>query len=129
LVGRLLNVDQHEADLYGLYAPKKSEVMAAVVGQAISDEELARGWDRLLAEEQETFMRLLAKLQGRLVEEPPAIEEGSVETTAATAAEKATAVKMRALGYPNLVKARGALKRKPKAEARRRGTLSPKEKR
>jgi hypothetical protein len=36
LVGRLLNLDEHEADLYGLYAPKKSEVAAAVVGQPIT---------------------------------------------------------------------------------------------
>jgi hypothetical protein len=81
LVGRLLNVDQHEADLYGLYAPKKSEVAAAVVGQAISDEEIDIQLARLTPEEQAEFMRLTAKMQGRRVE-PPAIEEGSIETTA-----------------------------------------------
>jgi hypothetical protein len=83
LVGRLLNVDEHEAALYGLYAPKKSEVAAAVVGQAISDEELDQQLARLTPEEQDLFMTLLQKLQGRWVA-PPAIEEGSVETTATT---------------------------------------------
>src|ERR1700737_438227 len=34
LLGRLLNVEQHEADLYGLYAPKKSDVVAHFTRQA-----------------------------------------------------------------------------------------------
>jgi len=81
LIGRLLNVDQHEAD--GLYAPNKAEVLSAVTGQAVSDEELDIWLARLTPQERETFMMLLAKAQGRWVE-PPAIEEGSIETTATT---------------------------------------------
>jgi hypothetical protein len=83
LVGRLLNVDEHEAVLYGLYAPKKSEVAAAVVGQAISEEELDIQLARLTPEEQTELMRLTAKMEGRWVE-PPAIEDQgvTVETTA-----------------------------------------------
>ena len=81
LVGRLLNVDEHEADLYGLYAPKKSEVAAAVVGQAISDEEVDIRLARLTPEERDTFMMLVQKMEGRWVE-PPAIEDQSIETTA-----------------------------------------------
>jgi hypothetical protein len=81
LVGRLLDVEKREADLYGIDAQKKSEVAAAVTGQAVSDEELDIWLARLTQSETETFMMLLAKAQGRWVE-PPAIEEGSVETTA-----------------------------------------------
>ena len=58
------------------------QVAAAVVGQAISDEELDIQLARLTPAERETFMMLVAKLQGRWVE-PPAIEDASsVETTA-----------------------------------------------
>jgi 2-oxo-4-hydroxy-4-carboxy--5-ureidoimidazoline (OHCU) decarboxylase len=53
------------------------------VGQAISDEEIDIGLARLTPEEQETFMMLLQKFQGRWVE-PPAIDDQgvTVETTA-----------------------------------------------
>jgi hypothetical protein len=77
-VDRILKIEAHEADLYGLYAPKKSETVSAIIGQPISDEELDRQLARLTEEEQETFMMLLQKLQGRWVEPPPA----SIETTA-----------------------------------------------
>jgi hypothetical protein len=80
-VDRIVKIENREANLYGLDAPKKSEVMAAVTGQAISDEEIDIQLARLTPEEQAEFMRLTAKMQGRWVE-PPAIEEGSVETTA-----------------------------------------------
>jgi hypothetical protein len=84
LVGRLLDVEKREADLYGIDAPKRSEVAAAVTGQAVSDEELDIWLARLTQSETETFMMLLAKAQGRWVE-PPAIEDASsVETTATT---------------------------------------------
>jgi hypothetical protein len=84
LVGRLLAIDRQEADLYGLNAPKKSDVAAPVTGQAVSDEELDIWLSRLTPQERETFMMLLAKAQGRWVE-PPAIEDASsVETTATT---------------------------------------------
>jgi hypothetical protein len=82
-VDRIVRIETREANLYGLDAPKKSEVLAAVTGQAISDEELDIWLGRLTPQERETFMMLLAKAQGRWVE-PPAIEEGSVETTATT---------------------------------------------
>jgi hypothetical protein len=77
-VDRILKIEAHEADLYGLYAPKKSETVSAIIGQPISDEELDRQLARLTEEEHETFMMLLQKLQGRWVEPPPA----SIETTA-----------------------------------------------
>jgi hypothetical protein len=84
LVGRLAAIDRQEADLYGLNAPKKSEIAPMVVGQAISDEELDIQLARLTSEERETFMMLCQKMEGRWVE-PPAIEDASsVETTATT---------------------------------------------
>jgi hypothetical protein len=49
-----------------------------------SPEEIDIQLARLTDAEQDTFMMLLAKMQNRWVE-PPAIEEGSVETTATTA--------------------------------------------
>jgi hypothetical protein len=60
-------------------------VVSAVVGQPVSDEELDRQLARLTQEETDTFMMLLAKLQGRWVE-PPVIEDQgvSVEATAGT---------------------------------------------
>jgi DNA-binding CsgD family transcriptional regulator len=84
LIGRLLNVDQHEAELYGLYAPKKAEVLSAITAQVVSDEELDIWLGRLTAQERETFMLLLAKAQGRWVEPPVTIEDQgtTVETTA-----------------------------------------------
>ncbi len=84
-VDRIIRIETREANLYGLDAPKKSEVLAAVTGQAVSDEELDVWLGRLTPQERETFMMLLAKAQGRWVE-PPAIEEGSVETTATAVA-------------------------------------------
>ena len=82
-VDRIVRIEVREANLYGLDAPKKSEVMAAVMGQAMTPEELDVQLARLTAAEQDTFMMLLAKMQARWVE-PPAIEEGSVEATATT---------------------------------------------
>ena len=73
LVGRVLNVDQHEADLYGLYAPKKSEIMGALTGQSMTPEELDLQLARLKSAGQDTFLMLAAKMQGRWVE-PPALE-------------------------------------------------------
>jgi hypothetical protein len=82
-VDRIVRIEMREAKLHGLDAPKKSEVMAAVTGQAISDEEIDIQLARLTPEEQAEFMRLTAKMQGRWVE-PPAIEDQgvTVETTA-----------------------------------------------
>ena len=76
-VDRIVKIENREANLYGLDAPKKSEVMAAVTGQAISDEEIDIQLARLTPDEQVEFMRLTQKMQGRWVE-PPAIEDDSV---------------------------------------------------
>ena len=84
-VDRIVKIEIREANLYGLDAPKKSEVLAAVTGQVVSDEELDAWLGRLTPEERETFMMLIAKAQGRWVA-PPAIEDQgvTVETTATT---------------------------------------------
>lgn len=77
LLGRLLNVERHEAELYGLFAPKKSDVIATFEAiQPITDEEAAVRWARLTPEEQDTWMRLQAKMDGRWTEAP------AIETTA-----------------------------------------------
>jgi hypothetical protein len=83
LINAALRISRHEAMVFGLDAPTKSEVMAAVTGQTVTDEELDIWLGRLTPQERETFMMLLAKAQGRWVA-PPAIDEGSVETTATT---------------------------------------------
>jgi hypothetical protein len=82
-VDRILRIEIREANLYGLDAPKKSDIVSTVMGQAISDEVLDEQLARLTPQEQETFMMLLQKLQGRWVE-PPALKAGSIETTATT---------------------------------------------
>lgn len=91
LVGRLIDLEKHEADLYGLYAPKKTDIRAAVSGMmthaALSDDELDTQLARLTPDEQQEFMRLLAKMQGRWVEPAAVIEDqgdAAVETTATT---------------------------------------------
>jgi hypothetical protein len=81
LVRTAIRISRHEALVFGLDAPSKAEVVAAFSGQPVSDEELERQWNRLTSEEQDQFMVLLAKLQGRWVE-PRALEDGAVETTA-----------------------------------------------
>jgi hypothetical protein len=87
-VDRIVKIEIREAHLYGLDAPKKAEIMAAVTGQAISDEELYIQLARLTPQERETFMMLCQKMEGRWVE-PPAIEDASsVETTATTVQSK-----------------------------------------
>jgi quercetin dioxygenase-like cupin family protein len=73
-----VKVSRHEAMMFGLDAPAKSDVVAHFTGQPISDEELDAGLARLTEQERETFMMLLQKLQGRWVEPPPP----SIETTA-----------------------------------------------
>ena len=47
--------DKLEADLYGMDAQKKPEVLATVTGQAVSDEELDIWLARLTQSETETF--------------------------------------------------------------------------
>jgi len=77
LIDRALKIERHEAVLFGLDAPAKSDVMVArATNQLMSDEELDAGLARLTEEEKDEFMRLLAKIRGYYVEPP------SVETTA-----------------------------------------------
>ena len=77
LVDRAIKLGRHEALIFGYDAPTK-QVVSHFGSQPISDEELDAGLARLTEEEQEQFMMLLQKLQGRWVEPPPA----SIETTA-----------------------------------------------
>jgi hypothetical protein len=89
LVGRLAAIDRQEVELYGLNAPKKAEAFPTVTGQAVSDEEIDVWLGRLTPQERETFMMLLAKAQGRWVEQPNIEDQGvSVETTAVACAAK-----------------------------------------
>jgi hypothetical protein len=83
LVNAAIRLSRHEAMVFGLDTAMKNELVASFVGRTLSDEELARQWDRLTLEEQEHFMQLLAKLQGRWVEPRPS----SIETTATPAPE------------------------------------------
>jgi hypothetical protein len=73
LIGTALRIEAREARLFGLDAPTKQQISPtpAAFGQAISDEELERQWNRLTPEEQDKFMILLAKPQGRWVEPWP----------------------------------------------------------
>ena len=83
LINAMVRLSRHESMLFGMDAPSKAEVMSVAMGRTVSDEELARQWDRLTLEEQDQFLRLLAKLQGRWVEPQPS----SIETTATPVAE------------------------------------------
>src|SRR5260221_7820525 len=76
-VDRIVRIEEREATLLGLNAPKKSEEVSAVAGQAVSDEEIDIWLGRLTAQDQETFMMLMAKAQGRWVA-PPGIEDQGV---------------------------------------------------
>jgi hypothetical protein len=78
LVNAAIRLSRHEAMVLGLDAPTKNEILASVGGHTVDYEQLGEQWDRLTAEEQDQFMRLLAKLQGRWVEP----QLSSIETTA-----------------------------------------------
>jgi hypothetical protein len=84
LVNAAIRLSRHEAMMFGLDAPTKSEVLASVVGRTLDYEKLGEQWDRLTQEEQDHLMRLLAKLQGRWVEPQPS----SIETTAMPVTKK-----------------------------------------
>jgi hypothetical protein len=77
-----IKLGRHEALIFGYDAPTK-QVVSHFGSQPISDEELDAGLARLTEEEQEQFMMLLQKLQGRWVEPPP---PASIETTASPVA-------------------------------------------
>jgi hypothetical protein len=84
-VDRIVRIDIREANLYGLDAPKKSDIVESfTVGPpSLSDEEIEIRMSRLTEEEQGLYLKLITKMDGRWVE-PPRIEDKgvSVETTA-----------------------------------------------
>jgi hypothetical protein len=82
LIDGLVRISRHEAMLHGL-DESEAAMVPPILGQSISDEELDIRLARLTREETDTFMMLVQKMDGRWTE-PPAIEEGSVETTATT---------------------------------------------
>ena len=83
LINAALRIARHEAMVFGLDAPSKSEVVGSISGnQAMTPEELDVQLARLTSDEQDTFMMLLAKMQGRWVDPPAIDDQGSVETTA-----------------------------------------------
>jgi len=84
LVNAAIRVSRHEAMIFGLDAPTKSEVLASVAGGTLDYEKLGEQWDRLTPEEQDHLMRLLAKCQGRWVEP----QQSSIETTATPVSKK-----------------------------------------
>lgn len=86
LIDSAIKVGRHEAAIFGMDAPNKSEMVGTIGVQTLTPEELDIQLARLTAEEQDLFMMLLAKMQGRWVEQPPPVieDQGSVETTATT---------------------------------------------
>jgi hypothetical protein len=85
LIGQAIRLSRHEAMLFGMDEPTKAQIVGAVVGQEISEEELEIRMARLTPVEQDLFMKLVAKLEGRWLE-PIVIEDetDSVETAATT---------------------------------------------
>lgn len=82
LIDRAVRVGRHEAAIFGMDAPTKAQLVSTVIGQTLSDEELDRRLARFTPDEQQTFMRLLAKLNGTFVEPL----DTSIETTASPVA-------------------------------------------
>lgn len=87
LVARIAALDRQEAELYGLNAPKKTDILQtfAVGAPSLTDEEIEIRMGRLTEDEQQLYLQLIAKMDGRWVE-PHAIEDQgtTVETTATT---------------------------------------------
>jgi hypothetical protein len=86
-VDRILKIEAREAKLYGLDAPNKSDTPPAfTVGPpSLTDEEIEIRWGRLTEEEQRTYLRLEAKLDGRWVDPPTlADQDVSLETIVGT---------------------------------------------
>jgi hypothetical protein len=67
LVTTALRIEARDARLFGLDAPTKQQILAAMVtfGQPISDQELDRRLARLTEAEKMQFVRLLNKRDGR----------------------------------------------------------------
>ena len=79
LTGTLLKIETREADLFGLDAPVKQQIVARMFAEPLSEEELDRRLDRLSVPEQHEFRRLLMKMEGRLTEgEPRPIENAAL---------------------------------------------------
>jgi DNA-binding CsgD family transcriptional regulator len=87
LIASALKIERHEAIIFGLDAPTKSAVVSAIVTHTIGDDELDNQLGRLTTAEQEKYMELVAKMEGRLVGPEP-VEQASIETTATTVKPK-----------------------------------------
>src|SRR5271167_1179298 len=74
LISRAIQLSRHEAMLFGMDEPTKAQIVGAVVGQEVSEEEFHIRMARLTPAEQDLFMKLVAKLEGRWLE-PVVIEE------------------------------------------------------
>ena len=72
LVGQVIRLARHEAMLFGLDAPSKMELATGLIGPPIDKEEIDTRLARLTQQERDSFMMLIAKMDGRWVE-PPAI--------------------------------------------------------
>jgi DNA-binding CsgD family transcriptional regulator len=91
-VDRIVRIEIREANLYGLDAPKKSDILQAFVAvgpPSLTDEEIAIRWTRLTEEEQQTYLRLVAKMDGRWVDPMPIEDQGETVETTATNVEDA----------------------------------------
>jgi len=78
IIRTAVRLARHEAMLFGLDAPIKADISGTFgAAQPITDEEAAMRWGRLTTDEQETWMRLQAKMDGRWTE-PLAIETTAV---------------------------------------------------
>jgi hypothetical protein len=65
LIDSLVKIGQHEAQLFGMRAPKKSKRILEHIQKSSSDEEWSRQWDRLTIDEQIEFSRILDKMEGK----------------------------------------------------------------
>jgi FixJ family two-component response regulator len=88
-VDRIVRIEERDATLLGLDAPKKAEVIGALIRQPITDEEMDIQLGRLTQKERDTLMTIVAKMQNRWTA-PPGIEDQgeTVETTATNVESK-----------------------------------------
>jgi hypothetical protein len=82
LINQAVRLSRHEAMIFGLDAPSKTEVHSSIVGARTSDAELDIKLARLTPDEQDQFMVLVRKMDGRYVEPPEIEDDSSIETTA-----------------------------------------------
>jgi hypothetical protein len=89
-VDRIVRIEVREANLYGLDVPSKMEVAAGLTGSPIDKEEMDIRLARLAQREWDTFMMVIAKMDGRWVEAPAIEGQGvTVEKVIAFEAEEA----------------------------------------